>query len=72
MNAEHEQAQCDVGGYYWYPRVGGPAVYREPCSNPPTHRWRGTGFVDGHWAYRCAKHVGLLSAACTVEPLAVA
>jgi hypothetical protein len=51
---------CDIGGDYWYPEPSRPAVYSEPCPNPPTHRYRGPGFVEGHWSHRCAEHVGLL------------
>lgn len=53
--------RCDIGGNFHYPNLSGPAVYREPCSATPTHRYQSPGMVEGHWQYRCAPHAGWLS-----------
>jgi hypothetical protein len=62
--------RCDMGGDYWYPQIPGPAVYKEPCRQSPTHRYRVPGMVEGHWGYRCAQHVTILNApGLIIEPL---
>ena len=64
------EPRCDIGGDYHYPRLDGPAVYRQPCTAPPTHRYRSPGMVDGHWQHRCDPHAAWLDRSiCTVETL---
>lgn len=63
-------ARCDVGGDHRYPDLNGPAVLRPSCESTPTHRYRSPGMADGHWQYRCTKHVGRLdTTVCIIEPL---
>jgi hypothetical protein len=63
--------RCDIGGDYAYPDPSEPAVYQQPCSERPTHRYRALGMVEGLWLYRCSTHVTWLSApGLVVEPLA--
>jgi hypothetical protein len=62
---------CDIGGDY-LERHDRPAIYREPCPQPPTHRYRTAGMVEGFWGGRCSQHAAWLDRSiCTVEPLAV-
>ena len=64
-----EPAPCDVGGDYWFPQIPGPAVYRKPCGEPPTHRYREPGMVEGFWGHRCTRHAQWLDApGLVIEP----
>ena len=70
MTTPIRNLRCDIGGDYWYPRLDMPAVYNEPCTAPPTHRYQTDGMAEGHWQHRCATHVGWLDApGMTIEPL---
>lgn len=48
--------RCNVGGDYVYPDLNRPAVYREPCPKPPTHRYREIAYPEQPWGYRCDEH----------------
>lgn len=70
--------RCDIGGTttheFCHRTFDGPAepvpVYEEPCDQPPTHRYHGQGFVEGHWNGRCYQHVKMLdTSVCTIEEL---
>jgi hypothetical protein len=58
---------CDVGDVYRF----GPdqPVAESRCAEPPTHRYRRHGAVEGHWSYRCARHVWWLDTSITPEAL---
>ena len=60
---------CDIGGDY-IDGPGGSYSYRPRCAKPATVRYRGPGFVEGHWNGRCDQHKGMLGGpGMVIEPV---